>query len=405
MLIKKGTFSSSDLSDKIVLFTGGGGGIGLEAVRVMVWLGATVIAVDNDDNRIEMAKNMFQSEIYSGNVEFLLHDITDEMQAEQIFSYIAQKYGKVDVIFNNATITPLGSIEKVKLTDWDSSYAVNVRAPVMLMKLFLGDMKKRNTGIIVFVPSSGAAPYMGAYEVFKTAQVELCNTLVGELENTNIFTYSIAPGLVKTETALKGIEQVSKLMGIEKDAIFRSNAGATLTAEEAGTGFAISLLKAAEYHGREITSVHALINGCLYLGNAMENDLDIVETSRLKMENEFNRIVSIYSQQFNGWKQRSIFERQWLFRNFKKNAGNSAEQVLYDLQEQKRNIESGVISSKTSTLLQSLRAYYLHYHDLLQGYEKNANVRETHSTMILGWVGDIDNFLACFLNSDQLGSK
>ncbi len=58
---------------------------------------------------------------------------------------------------------------------------------------------------------------MGAYEIFKTAQAELSNTLSMELENTNIYSYTISPGLVKTETAVKSIEIVSNSMNISMD--------------------------------------------------------------------------------------------------------------------------------------------------------------------------------------------
>jgi NAD(P)-dependent dehydrogenase (short-subunit alcohol dehydrogenase family) len=68
-----------------------------------------------------------------------------------------------------------------------------------LLEKLLPGMLKRKSGTVVFVPSSGAAPYMGAYEVFKTAQVELCNTLAGELEGTGVITFSIGPGIVKTD--------------------------------------------------------------------------------------------------------------------------------------------------------------------------------------------------------------
>ena len=103
-------------------------------------------------------------------------------------------------------------------------------------------MKTKNSGTIVFVSSSGAAPFMGAYEVFKTAQVELCNTLYGELENTNINVYSIGPGLVKTETAMREIEVVSSHLGMTTEEFYEMNERHILGVEEAGTGFALSVL-------------------------------------------------------------------------------------------------------------------------------------------------------------------
>ena len=67
----------------------------------------------------------------------------------------------LDVLFNNATITAMGAVEEVPVADWDKSYADNFRAPLLLTQLFLPFMKNKNSGTLVFVSSSGAAPFMG----------------------------------------------------------------------------------------------------------------------------------------------------------------------------------------------------------------------------------------------------
>ncbi|QGU96335.1 hypothetical protein GOM49_15635 [Clostridium bovifaecis] len=103
--------------------------------------------------------------------------------------------------------------------------------------------------------NNAAITAMGAYEVFKTTQVELCNTLFGELENTNIRVYTISPGLVKTETALKGIETVASHMGIATEEFYKMNEGHIIGIEDAGTGFAISVLMDDKYNGEEIGAI------------------------------------------------------------------------------------------------------------------------------------------------------
>jgi len=94
----------------------------------------------------------------------------------------------------------MGAIDVVPISDWDLSYAVNLRAPVLLIQKFLPSMKNSG-GIIVFNPSASVAGYMSAYEIFKSAQVELCNTLAEENPENDIIIYSVAPGFVKTDTA------------------------------------------------------------------------------------------------------------------------------------------------------------------------------------------------------------
>ena len=142
---------------------------------------------------------------------------------------------------------------------------------MLLTQLLLPLMKNKNSGTLVFVSSSGAAPFMGAYEVFKTAQVELCNTLFGELENTNINVYSIGPGLVKTETAMKGIEVVSSRFGMTTEEFYRMNERHILGVEEAGTGFALSVLSADRYNGQEIGCIQVLLDFGLQSTSDQEN--------------------------------------------------------------------------------------------------------------------------------------
>jgi NAD(P)-dependent dehydrogenase (short-subunit alcohol dehydrogenase family) len=70
----------------------------------------------------------------------------------------------------------MGAAKDMPLEAWDYSYRVNLRGPIGLARKFLPAMLERKHGVSVCVSSSGASPYMGAYEVFKTAQVELSHT-------------------------------------------------------------------------------------------------------------------------------------------------------------------------------------------------------------------------------------
>ena len=158
----------------------------------------------------------------------------------------------------------MGAIEKVSIADWDLSYAVNLRAPVLLIQKFLPSMRKTG-GIIVFNPSAPNA-YMSAYEIFKSAQVELCNTLSEELAGTSIITYSVAPGFVKTDTAVKAVEIVAASMGISADDFYKSLDDLIMDAETAGVGYAVSVVNAKLYHGKEIMSYQVLADSGL-IGN------------------------------------------------------------------------------------------------------------------------------------------
>lgn len=286
----------------------------------------------------------------------------------------------------------MGPIHKVGIKNWDRSYAVNLRSAILLIEKFLPDMIKRNSGTIVFVPSSGAAPYMGAYEVFKTAQVELCNTLVGELEGTNINAYSIGPGFVKTETALKAIETVAGLMGISMEQFFQMNEKHMLDVESAGAGFAASVVFADKYNGQEIGSVQALMDAhILFSQNTEINSTKFNESEKAKLLDTLSRVVKTYNDQYAGWLKRNIFERQWVLRDFKKETGLSTEQMKDEINSMFHLLESDNLNCLFSYLstIEKLQNYYKHQLKLLSGYEKNPQKLSENTLIINRWIDDI----------------
>lgn len=391
MLIEKSKLKTDILSGKVILITGAGGGIGYEAARALTYLGADIIIAEINNDKGIQAQNAINNELHSDRASFFEIDLADEKQIDDLYDFIKSKYGSLDVLINNAVIAPIGAVDAVSISDWDRSYAVNLRAPILLTQKFLPDMKERNSGVIVFVSSSGAAPYMGAYETFKTAQVELCNTLSGELEGKNIFTYAIGPGLVKTEMAESAIETLSSLMGMTKKDFYEINEKHILDAETAGIGFAVSVVNAERYNGQEIGSIQALMDADIF-----ENETDAVSSNISSDDTEpislhIKNIVRVFNEQYDGWIERNIFERQWVLRDFKKTVGTAADNFqklmssVLDL-TQKKQFEK---IAENKSYFEKLKAYYIHQHKLLQGYEKDPEILKKHSQVICEWIDEL----------------
>jgi NADP-dependent 3-hydroxy acid dehydrogenase YdfG len=184
--------------------------------------------------KINRAKETLKNENLSENVDFYKIDLVSELKIEKMIKYLIKRYDFIDVILNNATTVFLGEIENVDNKLWEISYKVNFRVPLLLAKKIIPIMKNKNKGIIVFVSSSGASPYMGAYEIFKTAQVELANTLYCENNKTDISIFTISHGLVKTETAINCIKFVSEKIGVSTDEFYKMNEEHILEIEEVG---------------------------------------------------------------------------------------------------------------------------------------------------------------------------
>ena len=141
-----------------------------------------------------------------------------KQSVKNLYNLSMLAFGKVDAVINNATIAVLGQVKDLPIEEWDRSYHVNLRGPVLMAKTFLPDMIERNHGVFACVSSTGTA-FLGGYETFKAAQVHLANTLDAELEGTNVIAYTIGPGLVPTETASKAVAQLAPQMGMSVEAV------------------------------------------------------------------------------------------------------------------------------------------------------------------------------------------
>lgn len=395
LVISKGNLKQDQLKGQVILVTGGGGGIGFEAARALLWLGARVVLAEIDEARGKEAEASLSREFGAGKAVYVRSDVSDEDSVMKLRKFVMDSFGRIDGIINNAAIAPTGAVHTVDISTWDKSYAVNLRGPVLLTRYFLPDMLVKKSGTMVFVPSSGAAPYLGAYEVFKTAQVELCNTLAGELAGTGVRAFSIGPGIVKTDTADAAIHKIAHLYGKTVEEFYKMSEQMLLTAEQAGTGFAAAIAMAEKYDGLEISSMQALIDCGIHIEeSAVKEELDLTAEQHAKLKESFDSIRGTFEEQSEGWSKRSVFERQWVLRDFKKSTGHPPEYFIERFWSFYENLMHNKLSQTDikKLELQKLHSYYLHQLVLLRGYEKNEDKLQAHTGIIMGWVAEIDHF-------------
>lgn len=398
LFISKGTLQKGMLSGNVALITGAGGGIGYETARSLLWLGVKVIIAEINKEKGKKAEAELNKEFGEGNTCFIHGDIGNVRSVKKLVKKVNSTFGKLDILINNATIAPMGAVHEVGIDSWDISYRTNLRGPVLLISSFLPEMIKRNSGIIVLVPSSGAAPYMGAYEVFKTAQVELSNTLAAELEQTGVITYSIGPGMVKTETAQKAIEKIAPMYGKSVDEFYKMSENVLLTAEQAGAGFAASVAIASRYRGLEIGSIQALKDIGVAIEDRNEADrIALSDNDKNDILNLFQDIKNTFTVQVGAWSGRPIFERQWLVRDFKKLLGVSPENFFESIKEFEQAIVNDKMQADNLKNLPTdkIYLYYQHQIDLLKGYERNPDKLKENLGIMQNWLSTIDKFKAC----------
>jgi len=372
--------------------TGAGRGIGLETARALLWLGSQVVIAEIDRETGQQAAARLGEAFGEGMVSFVHTDVGKRRSVERLKRQVLRQHGPVDVVLNNATVTPMGAVQDVPVEKWDASYRVNLRGPVLLSHAFLPGMLARRRGVFVCISSVGEA-YMGAYETFKAAQVHLAHTLAGELEGTGVSVFAIGPGLVRTPGAEAGIRALAPLYGKTVEAFYAMSEEHIISVEAAGAGLAAAVALAPRFHGQEI-GVHQALHAAgirLGKGQAIEGSaLSDVEAERALAL--CSRVRTTLKDQAAGWAERPLFERQWMKRDFSRQAGMPVERWLEALERLEQALEGRdeVAVAEMRVPLGRLSGFYKHLRELAKGYVKDPADLDEQLETIKGWQEDVD---------------
>ena len=197
------------LKDRVAIVTGAAQGIGAAYARGLAKEGAAVAVVDILDTK-PVAKEIVGND---GKALPLVVDVSDEKQTREMAKKVADTFGHIDILVNNAAI--YGTIvrkpfEEITVEEWDNLYAVNVRGTFLCAKAVAPYMKAQKSGKIINISSStffkGNADFLH-YVSSKGAVVAMTRSLARELGDHNINVNAIAPGQTMSEANLKRGEE------------------------------------------------------------------------------------------------------------------------------------------------------------------------------------------------------
>jgi NAD(P)-dependent dehydrogenase (short-subunit alcohol dehydrogenase family) len=200
------------LDDKVAIITGGTSGIGKRTTELFASEGAEVIFTGRRKSEGEQIANRIGSK-----ATFILADATSEADWLRVIHATTDRYGRLDVLFNNAGgPAPTGSIESVPVEGFDTAMALLVRSVMLGMKHVAPIMKKQHAGSIVNNGSIAAhrTGYSTSmiYSAAKAAVVHLTRCVAMELGEHGVRVNSVSPGMIATGLLVKalGIKNLSK---------------------------------------------------------------------------------------------------------------------------------------------------------------------------------------------------
>ena len=189
------------LTGKVALITGAGRGIGRACATALAAEGAIVIV--NYSQSAESAQKVVDSiEAEGGQALAVQADVSQSAQVDRLFETIVGKYGRLDVLVNNAGITRDGLLLRMKLEDWQQVIDLNLTGVFLCMKAASKLMLKQRSGRIVNIAStSGVAGNAGQanYSAAKAGVLGLTRSAARELGSRSITVNAVAPGFIATD--------------------------------------------------------------------------------------------------------------------------------------------------------------------------------------------------------------
>ena len=190
----------NNIEGKVVVITGASSGLGEATARMLSAHGAVVVLGARRVDRIEaLAKELSDA---GGKALALQTDVTRAADVQRLVDAAVEKFGRIDVLVNNAGLMPSSPLERLKIDDWDRMIDVNIKGVLYGIAAALPHMKAQKSGHIVNVSSvAGHRVRAGTavYSATKHAVRVLTEGLRQEVKPYDIRTTIVSPGAVATE--------------------------------------------------------------------------------------------------------------------------------------------------------------------------------------------------------------
>jgi NAD(P)-dependent dehydrogenase (short-subunit alcohol dehydrogenase family) len=197
--------SSYDFAGKSVVITGGSRGLGLIMARELADEGARVTLIARDEAELGRASEDVRIRQPFAEVLTVVGDVRKRYDAERAIAQAFERFGRVDVLINNAGIIQVGPADHMRLADYEDAMNTHFWGPLYMMLAALPHMRRQGEGRIVNISSIGGRiglPHLVPYSASKFALTGLSDGLRYELTRDNILITTVCPGLMRTGSPL-----------------------------------------------------------------------------------------------------------------------------------------------------------------------------------------------------------
>jgi NAD(P)-dependent dehydrogenase (short-subunit alcohol dehydrogenase family) len=187
------------LNSKVAIVTGGSRGIGREIALALAGEGASVVLAARSVDALNEAAELVRRA--GGQAETVVTELEEEESIRNLVRRTQEKFGRLDILINNAGITHSAKFDQTRTEDLDRCWAINARAPFILCREALPLLRRAEAAFIVNIASVVGVkgyPLQSAYTASKHALRGMTMSLAEELRGTNIRVHVVCPGAVNT---------------------------------------------------------------------------------------------------------------------------------------------------------------------------------------------------------------
>lgn len=205
------------LPNKTAIITGGGTGIGKATAFLFAREGASVVITGR---REKVLVNAVSEAVEMGlSIDYHKNDVTSPAECKKVVDYVVNKFGRVDILFNNAGYIHSSVTHEIPTGVWDQTFDVNVKGTFLMSKMVIPHMLEQQYGIIVnnsSILGLKASRNFAAYNSSKGAVNQLTRSMALEYADKGIRVNALCPGTVYTPLVDDMFEQLGEREAVEK---------------------------------------------------------------------------------------------------------------------------------------------------------------------------------------------